>query len=536
MLSPGDADSAECLRASTHTVFVDPGGTGWLRSEDGKRAEASGDPPPEILCLGDREIRAPGHQNCNSTRLALWGSSFLQRVQHLHRLKTLLPSRLRALARWAQALIKRSVPARLRRHPDLARRGVLVAHFGVQGTFFGLIYALFYLGIDHRWGAGVIGLCSVVFAAVPRYLQKTGDVDGAGQALVATMAAGFTALSVIEGGMHGHAVAWLAAVPLCSLLVSGTRAATGWLMVCLMLGASLAVATLSGVSFRPLYDPKWTPLVDSAGNLGIIAFLFILGIVFESSRQQAFNRMQASLDDLAASNERLAHLNNEKTEFLGMAAHDLRNPLTSVIGFAEFVARDSTPQTAELGEIIIKAGTRMLDLINDLLDANAIEAGAYASHLEDCEFGSLLAHSLENNRLSAERKGIQLEVERTACWVQADRKAALQVLDNLVSNAIKYSPPQSSVWLKVSESGAWGEFTVKDSGPGISEADQKKLFLKHTRLTAKPTAGESSVGLGLSIAKRLTESMGGLVTCTSKVGEGATFALRLRRVVVPPTN
>jgi signal transduction histidine kinase len=393
----------------------------------------------------------------------------------------------------------------------------------------GVAYAIFYSFIGHYGGAEIIVVCSCIFAVVPWLLRRTGDIGLAGHLVVGTMAAGFTQLTLIEGGIHSHAVAWFSSVPLCALLVIGTRSAVVWTGVCFVVGAVISSLTLFGWELTPLYDPRWHDLIDTAGNLGLIVFLFVLGLVFEVNRATAFQRMQSSIEELAASNEELAHLNNEKTEFLGMAAHDLRNPLTAIIGNADLLQIPaSSEEVAESGTEISKAGRRMLELINDLLDANAIEEGRYASQLEPRDLRTLVETSLQNHHSASERKQIPLALEPgPPCWVQADRKAALQVIDNLVSNALKYSPPGSRITLSLREGDEWTQFNVQDQGPGISEADQKKLLQKHTRLSARPTGGESSVGLGLSIVKRLAEAMGGSVGCQSVLGKGATFYLRL---------
>ncbi|MEP6671228.1 MAG: HAMP domain-containing sensor histidine kinase [Chthoniobacter sp.] len=326
-------------------------------------------------------------------------------------------------------------------------------------------------------------------------------------------------------------MAWLASVPLCALLILGTKPAMIWTGVCFLTGTVISLLALLGMDLEPLYDPRWRDLIDAAGNLGIIIFLFVLGLVFEVSRVTAFNRLRLSMDELAASNEELAHLNNEKTEFLGMAAHDLRNPLTAIIGNADLLQMEMRGEAAESGREISKAGRRMLELITDLLDANAIEAGRYASQVEPHDLRALVVAGRQNHAAAAERKQSTLQLhDGPACWAQVDRKAVLQIVDNLVSNALKYSPPGSVIALTVQALDEEVEFAVRDQGPGISAEDQKKLFQKHTRLSARPTGGESSVGLGLSIVKRLAEAMGGSVTCESTMGAGATFALRLRAV------
>jgi signal transduction histidine kinase len=213
---------------------------------------------------------------------------------------------------------------------------------------------------------------------------------------------------------------------------------------------------------------------------------------------------------------------------MGIAAHDLKNPLSAIIMCADLLQMGVSPdRITKMAGDIAAAGTRMRDLIKNLLDANAIEEGKFTSNIERCDLGALAMQCVENNRVTASRKQIEIRFATTEVFARADKNATMQVLDNLLSNAVKYSPPGSTVEVETG-SGATGTWvSVKDAGPGISEADQKKLFQKFTRLTARPTAGESSNGLGLSIVKRLAEAMSGSVRCQSVLGAGATFALQL---------
>jgi signal transduction histidine kinase len=421
------------------------------------------------------------------------------------------------------------VPTSCRRDPELLRRCRLLAHFGVQGTFFGALYCAFYLAIGHIWGMAIIAMCTAVFAWIPIHLRRSGNITCGGHVLAATMCAGFLALAMVEGGIHGHAVAWLSSVPLCALLVLGLRGAAIWIGVSFLSAGAVVAASICGWYMPTMYDPRWSTLVDSAGNLGLIFFLFVLGLVFEVNRSQAFDRMQESLGELAASNEELVHLNNEKTEFLGIAAHDLKNPLTAIIGFSSLLAQNRDEKVSRQGKLIAKGGTQMLQLIGDLLDANAIAEGRYATDIQSCDLTEIVAESVQRNEAAAAKKdSIFLVCADGPLIGHADRKATLQILDNLLSNALKFSPIRCSVRIHLLNENGFSMIAIEDQGPGISEEDQQKLFQKYTRLSARPTAGETSTGLGLSIVKRLAEAMGGDVICRSKLGEGSTFTLRLR--------
>jgi signal transduction histidine kinase len=277
------------------------------------------------------------------------------------------------------------------------------------------------------------------------------------------------------------------------------------------------------------YNPKWGSIISAAGYLGLILFLFILGLIFEFGRARSAAKMEEALADLASSNERLVHLNNEKNEFLGIAAHDLKNPLTVILGNAELMRMtDNTQISGRCNDSIILAATRMRDLIGTLLDANAIEQGKFISKIEHCDINDLVTQCVESNRATADRKNILMRVGISdTLWAKADRAATMQVFDNLISNALKFSPPQTTIHIHTMPEKDFILVNVRDEGPGINAEDQKKMFQKFSRLTARPTGGESSNGLGLSIVKRLVDTMGGTIQCQSTPGLGTNFMVRL---------
>jgi signal transduction histidine kinase len=422
------------------------------------------------------------------------------------------------------------IPAACAGNPDTVRRARLICRFGFLGAAFGAIYAVFYLLIGHYWGAGIVLVCSTGFGLMPCLMKRTGSLGVAGNILLLILTIGFSGLCVVEGGLNGHAIAWLASVPLCSLLLLEGSAAGWWTAPSFSACSAIVALNLAGLSMKPAYDQKWENLVSSAGYLGFILFMFMLGVIFENSRKRAFAKMREAFADLETSNAELMRLDQEKNEFLGIAAHDLKNPLGVVIGTAELLrgCRDEKQHERMVGNIV-GAGTRMLHLVKNLLDANAIEEGRFTSNLEPCDLQELVRECIDNNLTAATRKKIRLQLEtKTPCRVKADRNATMQILDNLISNAVKYSPPDKVVHIQTATvGGGGGLLTVRDEGPGISEEDMKKMFGKFTRLSARPTGGESSNGLGLSIVKRLAEAMAGTVQCQSRLGDGATFILKL---------
>ena len=413
--------------------------------------------------------------------------------------------------------------------PESTRRARLITGFGLLGFSFGIVYAVFYLLISHYWGAGIVMACSTGVVLTPYLMSRKKSVELAGNFFALTLTLGFLGLCLVEGGENGHALAWLVSVPLCSFILLGERQATWWVVISFLAAAIVIGLNLEGMMLKPTYNPKWHALVSAAGYLGLVLFMFILGLIFESGRREAFAKMQQALTELGASNRHLLNLNNEKNELMGIAAHDLRNPLTVILGNAELMTTARDPgMLAKLSQNTRTVAIRMRDLITNLLDVNAIEQGKFVVKKENCDIRALLEQSLEQNQSSATKKQIAFRVGISeGLWASADRAAVLQILDNLISNALKYSPPNTTVHVHALPEKEAVVINVRDEGPGISETDQKRLFQKFTRLTARPTGGESSVGLGLAIVKKLAEAMSGSIQCLSTLGSGSSFVLRL---------
>ncbi|MFC7419174.1 ATP-binding protein [Iodobacter arcticus] len=230
-------------------------------------------------------------------------------------------------------------------------------------------------------------------------------------------------------------------------------------------------------------------------------------------------------------NDSLRHLNTEKNELLAIAAHDLKNPVASIQGMAHLIALrlDDWPRERVLDRLsgISLLADRTQCILSNLLDHEALESGSVQIHIESLCLNDVLKELLSSweERLAAKQQICQLSISGTA--VQADRQALWQILDNLLSNASKYAPYGSTIMLSSQQEGALLRIMVTDQGPGVAPHEMSKLFLKFSRLSALPTGGEHTTGLGLSIVKRLVEAMHGRVYCQSQFGSGATFVLEL---------
>jgi two-component system sensor histidine kinase/response regulator len=243
--------------------------------------------------------------------------------------------------------------------------------------------------------------------------------------------------------------------------------------------------------------------------------------------------------ELKHARQRLREMNEEKNEFMGIAAHDLRNPLGAITGYAEIVLEEiaslppaaSEPWTRVAKEVNACAGRihetsrRMAEMVQNLLDANRIERGEMQLRLAPTALAGAVAGVLEAQRplAAAKQQILHWQDEAGPALVLADSTVLTQVIENLVSNAVKYSPLGKDIFVRLKRNAQGVRVEVQDEGPGLSAEDQKKLFGKFARLSARPTGGEHSTGLGLSIVKKMVEAMSGKVWCQSELGRGATF-------------
>ncbi len=250
----------------------------------------------------------------------------------------------------------------------------------------------------------------------------------------------------------------------------------------------------------------------------------------EISQQK--EEIQTQNENIIRQNAELKSLNEEKDHLIGILAHDMRNPLHQIKMMSQLMRMKKGELTAEENRdhsVIENATDHLNIMIGKILDLEALESGKVNLDLKIVPIHHLLRVVTDSFEGRAEAKNIQLRkaIAGGEHWAEVDQGYFQQVLENLISNAIKFSPTDKNVMVRLKNDQTTLRIEVQDEGPGIVEAEKDRLFGKFQKLSAKPTGGEQSTGLGLSIVKKYVETMKGKVWCESEEGQGACFIIEL---------
>lgn len=237
--------------------------------------------------------------------------------------------------------------------------------------------------------------------------------------------------------------------------------------------------------------------------------------------------------NLADKNDKLETINKQKNELLGIAAHDLRNPLSVINSFSEIMLESINELKPEnLKEMILilkKTSSFTLQLLNDILDFSKIESGTLELRKARLSYLGFLKENLLQNEFFSIQKNMKivLNVPSEDIIFEFDPRRIDQVLNNLIGNAIKYSYPGNDIVVNVTVQNNFVLTSITDKGQGIPEKDLPHIFKPFRQVSVKPTHNEKSTGLGLAIVKKIIDFHEGMLTVSSNSGEGSTFTFYL---------
>jgi PAS domain S-box-containing protein len=278
---------------------------------------------------------------------------------------------------------------------------------------------------------------------------------------------------------------------------------------------------------RYLHTRK-VPIVDETGRSR-----YLLGISLDITDQKlAAAELERLLGQLAEQNEQLRALDRLKDEFVALVSHELRTPLTSILGYLELVlegeAGEISADQARFLTIIDRNARRLLRLVGDLLFVAQIEAGQLAIEREPCDLAQLAADCIEAARPQAFEQEVELRFESEArVELLGDRTRLAQLLDNLVSNAIKFTPEGGLVRVRLARHGRRVVVGVSDTGIGIPPEEHASLFQRFFRSSEATRRAIPGTGLGLTITKAIVDAHGGSIDIESELGSGTTFLVEL---------
>ncbi len=295
--------------------------------------------------------------------------------------------------------------------------------------------------------------------------------------------------------------------------------------------------------------PRWVMI------LFLVSLLVFIGFVILKTDQLKLNllekrknRLEALVHqrtvDLLKEKEKVEYLlvksekakmelqtaNEIKTKLLDVAAHDLKNPLQSILGFEYLLKEqeDLSDDSKEMLDAIFRSSKKMLSIISDLLDTSSITSSDLKLRMRIENISAIIREVFYNNKYRALQKSQNIDLNLDdSIYANVDTVWFSKAIDNLLSNAIKYSEYDKNIWVSLLKDKNKILIKVRDEGPGISPDERKNLFSKFSKLSAKPTGGENSTGLGLYIAKDIVEKHNGEIEVETELNKGTTFIIKL---------
>lgn len=278
------------------------------------------------------------------------------------------------------------------------------------------------------------------------------------------------------------------------------------------------------------------PLIATHDPVGLIFFSSMQTDTYKNIHINLFQKIARQLSvtlEKSRMYEELMQLNELKNRFLGIAAHDLRSPIgvikNFIILFLNGYLGEIDDKQREVLSTMDKNCDRMLNLIHNLLDFSAIESGKLELKPEPLNLQKFFHTYQSMTKSLAEQKQIELtlNIEPELPDIMVDSNRIMQVLDNLVTNAIKFSHPNTTVTISARKRNGSVEISVADQGQGIPPDEISKIFKEFSKTSVRPTGGEKSTGLGLAIVRRIIEAHNGTIEVDSTVGKGTTFTINL---------
>jgi signal transduction histidine kinase len=337
-------------------------------------------------------------------------------------------------------------------------------------------------------------------------------------------------LTWFSGGMWSAIYPWIIAIPILALLVVGKTSAIYWTAFSFCWMVAFGLLELKGIKLPVEYNESLRTIWFISIVPGLLLITMVVSFTFESSMQRALNDVEAQKITIEKQSAELEKLIEDKDNIIRILAHDLRNPLANITVLTKLLEKQITTEAPkETIDMISLASSNAQVLVKQVLEMATLEYRDGGIQLLPTDFQLVVNEVVQSFKQVSESKGIfirRTDLDKYA-MVMADLTYLRLVLENLVSNALKFSPKGKEIDLSVEVINEQVQIRVRDYGQGVPLEEENLLFKKFSKLSARPTAGESSNGLGLSLVKRYMELMNGKVWFERPTDGGSIFAIEL---------
>lgn len=412
------------------------------------------------------------------------------------------------------------------------RRARLLVRASLLTSIFSTSYVALSVIFDYERGVYFTAFNVIGYFALPFLVRTRISLVLLGFLYNAMGAITVLVLTWFSGGMWSAIYPWIIAIPLLALLIVGKKAAIYWTLFSLVWMVAFGVMELKGISFPVEYNLELKSIWYLSILPGLLLIIMVVSFTFEHTMQRALEDIEAQNVTIEKQSAELAKLIEEKDDIIRILAHDLKNPLVNITVLTNLLEREITgPDTRNLVEMIASASSNAQVLVKHVLEMATLESLEGGVKLVPTDFQTVINEVVQSFKQTAESKGIPIKTVdlNTSCEAIANLTYLRLVLENLISNAIKFSTSGKEIHVVVAETNQQVQIRVRDHGPGVPVEEENRLFKKFSRLSVRPTGGESSSGLGLSLVKRYMEVMKGNVWFERPEGGGSVFAIELSK-------
>lgn len=404
---------------------------------------------------------------------------------------------------------------------ELLRRARLLVRGSLTTSIFSVIYLLTSIYFDFGPGKYLLITNAIGFLLLPFLIKTRLPINFLGNLYIFIGAYAVIALSYFSGGVDSALYAWIIAIPICALLIVNRQSAYYWGFVSFIAMIIIGWGSIQGYDYPLAYNTSMRAEWLTSIYTGLLLLFFFIMLVFEYTQSKALKQLEEQnailanqTNTISDQKEKLAALIDEKDYIIRILAHDLRSPLNNIKGLVMLMEMEASDKDLkEYRALLLKTTLGAENLVNKVLEMDKSEQEDLDAQMKELDFWPLLQQLIHKMQELANRKNIVISLENKAenTWIKADKTYLNLIFENLISNAIKFSESHKTIVVKLTNIAKKLKVEVVDQGPGISSGEENRLFKKFSKLSTKPTAGETSTGLGLSLVKRYIELINGEV-------------------------